>query len=191
MPVSLTPLARVTVDIDRKGRSYLSGLYGGKGAIQRLKRLGAEKEFFSRINKLSATIVANNARKIAPILSGALQRKIKPFASKRITQNNKPSQFIFGGLVVVDVRRRARRGEGTLIKEGKSAEIVGYGKRTSLGMYRSPSQTKSGEFIRQAGNPYLRTARTKSRPAIAGLWTREMRKWLEHNGIDTYGWNNA
>jgi hypothetical protein len=184
-------MPEVRVDLNRKGQTYLAGLYGSKGAIQKLRRLGAEREFFSRINKLSATIVANNARKIAPTLSGALQRKIKPFASKRITQNNKPSQFIFGGLVVVDVRRRARRGEGTLIKEGKSAEIVGYGKRTSLGMYRSPERSKSGQVIRQAGNPYLRTARTKSRPAIAGLWTREMRKWLEHNGIDTYGWNNA
>jgi hypothetical protein len=184
-------LPSVRVDTNRKGNSYLAGLYGSKGAIQKLKRLGAERTFFSKINKLSATIVANNARKIAPVMSGALQSKIKPFASKRITQNNKPSQFIFGGLVVVDVRRRARRGEGALIKEGKSAEIIGYGKRTSLGMYRSPERTKSGEFIRQAGNPYLRTARTRSRPAIAALWTREMRKWLAHNGIDTYSWDRA
>jgi hypothetical protein len=181
----------VRVDTNRKGYSYLAGLYGSKGAIQKLRRLGAEREFFSKTNKISATIVANNARKIAPVLSGALQRKVKPYASKRITHNNKPSQFIFGGLVVVDVRRRARRGEGTLIKEGKAAEIIGYGKRISLGMYRSPEKSATGEVIRQAGNPYLRTARNKSRPAIAAMWTREIRRWIEFNGIDTQRWDSA
>jgi hypothetical protein len=186
-----TAAPEIRVETSRKGQTYLAGLYGAKGAIAKLKRLGIEKKEFSRINKISATIVANNAKKIAPVLSGALQRNIKPYASKRITQNNNPPKFIFGGVVVVDVKRRARRGEGALIKEGKSAEIIGYGKRISFGMYRSPERTKSGEFFRQAGNPYLRKARINAQPAIAAMWTREMNKWLEHNGIDTNTWSNA
>lgn len=181
----------VGLGTNRKGQSYISGLYGSKGAIAKLRRLGAEQKEFQRINKISATIVANNARKLAPVLSGALQRNIKPFASKKITQNNKPAQFVFGGLVIVDVKRRARRGEGALIKEGKANEIIGYGKRISFGMYRSPERTANGQAYRQAGNPYLRTARNNARPAIARMWQREIQKWLDHNGIDTNTWRNS
>jgi len=181
----------VGLGTNRKGQSYITGLYGPKGAIQKLRRLGAEQKEFQRINKISATIVANNAKKLAPVLSGALQRNIKPFASKKITQNNKPAQFIFGGLVIVDVKRRARRGEGALIKEGKANEIIGYGKRISFGMYRSPERTANGQAIRQAGNPYLRTARNNARPAIARMWSREIQRWLDHNGIDSNTWSNG
>lgn len=183
--------AGVGLDFNKKGQSYITGLYGPKGAIQKLRRLGAEQKEFQRINKISATIVANNAKKIAPVLTGALQRNIKPFASKKITQNNKPAQFIFGGLVIVDVKRRARRGEGALIREGKANEIIGYGKRISFGMYRSPEKTANGEPFRQAGNPYLRTARNNARPAIARMWAREIQKWLDHNGIDVNTWRNS
>lgn len=181
----------VGLGVNRKGQSYITGLYGAKGAIQKLRRLGMEQKEFQRINKISATIVANNAKKIAPVLSGALQRNIKPYASKRVTSNNNPPKFIFGGLVVVDVKRRARRGEGALIREGKASEIIGYGKRISFGMYRSPEKTATGEPFRQAGNPYLRTARNRARPAIVAMWRREIQRWLDHNGIDTNTWRSS
>lgn len=180
----------VGLGVNRKGQSYLTGLYGSKGTIAKLRRLGMERKEFQRINKLSATIIANNAKKIAPYQSGALQRSIKPYASKRITQNNNPPRFVFGGLVVVDVKRRARRGEAALIRAGQSGEIIGYGKRISFGMYRSPEKTADGQFFRQQGNPYLRTARDKARPAIARLWNRETERWLKYNGIDVYMWRS-
>lgn len=181
----------VGLGINRKGQSYISGLYGPKGAVAKLKRLGMEKKQFSRFAKLSATIVANNAKKLAPVGSGALQRNIKPYASKRITQNNKPARSIYGGVVVVDVKRRARRGEAALIREGQAAEIIGYGKRISFGMYRSPEKTKSGLPIRLAPNPYLKNARVKARPAIAAMWKREIERWLEQNDIDVNTWRGA
>lgn len=181
----------VGLRVNRKGQSYISGLYGPKGTIAQLRRLGMEQKEFQRINKISATIVANNAKKLAPVMTGALQRNIKPFASKRISQNNQPSKFIFGGVVVVDVKRRARRGEGALIREGKAAEIIGYGKRISFGMYRSGEKTASGDFIRLAPNPYLRTARNNARPAIVRMWQREVQRWLDHNGIDKTTWEEA
>jgi hypothetical protein len=176
----------VGLGINRKGQSYITGLYGPQGAIAKLRRLGMERKEFQRINKLSATIISNNAKKIAPVLTGALQRNIKPYASKRITNNNNPPKYVFGGLVIVDVKRRARRGEGALIREGKAAEIVGYGKRISFGMYRAPAagDFREGRVIRQAGNPYLRTARKLSRPAIARLWNREVGRWLKQQDID-------
>lgn len=184
-------ISGVGLDFNRKGHSYITGLYGPKGAIQKLRRLGMEKKEFARINKISATIIANNAKKLAPVMTGALQRNIKPYASKRITSNNNPPQYIFGGLVVVDVKRRARRGEGALIREGKANEIIGYGKRISLGMYRSPQQTATGEPFRQAPNRYLPIARKNARPAIAKMWAREIDKWLNHNGIDVRNWRGA
>ena len=144
-----------------------------------------ERKEFSRINKISATIISNNAKKIAPVDTGQLVKNIKPYASKKITQNNEPAKFIFGGLVVVDVKRRARRGEKALIASGQSKEIIGYGKRVSFGDYNPESG------VRHRGNPYLRTARANGRPAIAKMWSREIGKWLEHNGIDVNMYGDA
>jgi hypothetical protein len=183
--------AGVGLGTNRKGQSYITGLYGPKGAIAKLRRLGMESKQFQRINKISATIVANNAKKLAPVLTGSLQRNIKGFASKRITPNNQPARSLYGGVVVVDVKRRAKRGEGALIKAGQSAEIIGYAKRISFGMYRSPDRAANGQAIRQAGNPYLRTARTKARPAIARMWSREIGRWLQKENINTRMWDNA
>lgn len=181
----------VSLATNRKGGIYIDGLYGSEGVIATLRRLGMETKEFQRINKLSATIVANNSRKLAPKLTGALSLSIKAYASKKISQNNQPAKHIYGGLVIADVSRRARRGERALIRRGESAEIVGYGKRISFGMYRSPERTVSGDAIRQAPNPYLRTARDKSRPAIVAMWNREVARWLNHNGIGKRHWEHA
>jgi hypothetical protein len=145
----------VGLGVNRKGQSYITGLYGAKGALAKLRRLGMERKEFQRINKLSGTIVANNAKKLAPVMTGALQRNIKSYASKRITANNQPARSIYGGVVVVDVRRRLVRGEKARIKAGLASEVVGYGKRISFGMYRAPvnGDFRGGQAIRQAPNP--------------------------------------
>lgn len=178
----------VQLATNRKGGLYIDGLYGSEGVIATLRRLGFEQKQFARINKISATIVANNSRKMAPVLTGSLQRSIKGYASKKISQNNQPAKYVFGGVVVVDAKRRARRGERALISRGESAEIVGYGKRISFGMYRSPQRTATGEPFRQQGNPYLRTARDKSRPAIVKMWNREVSRWLQSQNIGEDRW---
>jgi hypothetical protein len=182
------PYSGVSIATNRKGISYIDGLYGSEGVIATLKRLGFPQKEFGRINKIAATIVANNSRKRAPVLTGGLQRSIKAYASKKITQNNNPPKHLYGGVVVVDAKRRARRGERALINRGESAEIVGYGKRISFGMYRSPQKTSTGEPFRQQGNPYLRTARDKSRPAIVAMWNREITKWLQGQKIGEDRW---
>jgi hypothetical protein len=170
---------------NKAGQGVIYGLYGAKGAIKKLQRLGMEQKEFGRINKIAATIVANNAKKIAPVDSGALIKNIKPYSAKKITRNNEPAKFVFGGLVIVDVKRRARRGEKALIASGEAKEIIGYGKRVSFGDYNMESG------VRHRGNPYLRTARNMARPATAAMWSREIGKWLEHNGIDVRTWNRA
>lgn len=178
----------VSIATNRKGVAYIDGLYGSEGVIAGLRRLGMESKEFQRINKLSATIVANNSRKLAPKLTGALALSIKGYASKKLSQNNQPAKHIYGGVVIADVSRRARRGERALINRGESAEIVGYGKRISFGMYQSPEKTVSGNAIRQQPNPYLRTARNKSRPAIVAMWNRELTRWLNDQEIGSKEW---
>ena len=181
-----TPFSpNITIETNKAGRAYIAGLYGAKGAIKKLQRLGMEKKEFGRINKIAATIVANNARKIAPVDRGNLVKNIKPYAAKRVTMNNEPARFVFGGLVVVDVARRARRGERALIASGGAKEIIGYGKRVSFGDYNMETG------VRHRGNPYLRTARDMARPAIAKMWSREAGRWLAHNGIDVRSWRGA
>jgi hypothetical protein len=147
-----------------------------------------ESKQFQRINKISATIVANNSRKLAPKLTGALALSIKGYASKKISENNQPARHIYGGVVIAGVTRRARRGERALINRGEAAEIVGYGKRISFGMYRSPERSATNDVIRQAPNPYLRTARDKSRPAIVDMWNREISRWLRAQQIGESRW---
>ena len=86
MPASYSGVSEA---VNRKGQWYIDGLYGREGVINVLRKLGMENKEFQRINKISATIVANNSRKLAPRLTGALERSIKAYASKRISQNNK------------------------------------------------------------------------------------------------------
>ena len=181
----------VSEAISRKGVAYIDGLYGSEGVIATLRRLGMEQKEFQRINKISATIVANNARKLAPVETGVLRMNIKGYASKKVTQNNNPPKFIFGGVVVVTAQRRARRGERASIKAGTSNEIIGYAKRISFGMYRSPSKTKDGNFFRQQANPYLRNGRNSARPAIIAMWNRELSAWLNSQGIGKRHWEHA
>jgi len=175
----------IELGTNKAGSTYISGLYGKDGAIEKLKRLSIEKKEFGRINKIAATIIANNARRIAPRITGALANNIRPYAAKKITINNQPGKFVFGGLVVVDVKRRARRGERALIAAGQSKEIIGYGKRVSFGGYNKETG------VRTAPNPYLFLARKMARPAIARLWSREVGRWLEKNDIDVRQWDRA
>lgn len=157
----------VRVATNKSGSAYIAGLYGPKGVAQKLKSMGLERNEFQKWVKQAALIVATRATHLAPRESGKLALSIRGYAGKKITPNNAPSRFLFGGVIVAQPKGNS---------SGDS-----YGKSISFGRY----YPKTG--IRTKGNPYLRTARNDTRSAVVKMWNKEIQGWIEKNGFDTEG----
>jgi hypothetical protein len=157
----------VRIATNKSGNAYIAGLYGPKGVAQKLKAMGLERNEFQKWVKQAATIVAQRARFVAPVRSGKLSLSIKGFASKKVTPNNEPARFLFGGVIVAQPNVRGK--------------TVTYAKSVSFGRYYEDSG------IRTKGNPYLRTAREQTRQAVVKMWNKEIGRWIEKNGFETTG----
>lgn len=157
----------VRIATNKSGNAYIAGLYGKDGVAQKLKAMGLERNEFQKWVKQAAVIVAQRATHLAPVRSGKLALSIRGFAGKKITPNNEPARFLFGGVVIAQPNIRGK--EST------------YGKSVSFGRYYPASG------IRTKGNPYMRTARDQTRSAVAKMWNKEIGRWIERNGFDTTG----
>jgi hypothetical protein len=157
----------VRVATSKSGSVYIAGLYGKNGVAQKLKSMGLERNEFQKWVKQAALIVAQRATHLAPRDTGRLALSIRGFAGKKITPNNAPARFLFGGVIIAQPR------------------VVGsdstYGKAVSFGRY----YPESGK--RTKGNPYMRTARDQTRQAVVKMWNKEIGRWIERNGFDTTG----
>jgi hypothetical protein len=157
----------VRVATSKGGSTYIAGLYGPNGVAQKLKAMGLERNEFSSWVKKAAIIVAQRATHLAPRDSGRLALSLRGFAGKKITQNNAPARFLFGGVVIGQPRVPGY--ERT------------YAKKISLGKYNF----KTG--VRTPGNPYIRTARDQTRTAVVKMWNKEIGNWIAKYGFDTKG----
>lgn len=157
----------VRVATSKGGSTYIAGLYGPNGVAQKLKAMGLERNEFSSWVKKAAIIVAERATHMAPRDTGRLATSLRGFAGKKITQNNAPAKFIFGGVVIAQPRVK-----------GYSTT---YAKKISFGKYN----WKTG--VRTPGNPYMRNARNQTRSAVVKMWNKEIGRWIEKNGFDTTG----
>lgn len=180
----------VRIAHNKLGSAYIAGLYGPNGVANKLKRMGLERNKWQKWVKQAAQIVARRAAILAPKRTGNLSRNIGGFASKRVTSNNKPAQYVFGGVVVAQpsIRSVGRTVAKRTYKsfEGKqTTEKVSYGKAISFGRYY-PANFQRGA-IRTPGNPYLRRARDQTRYDVVKMWNREIRQWIESQDIKTEG----
>jgi len=157
----------VRVATNKAGSAYIAGLYGPKGVAQKLKAMGLERNEFQKWVKQAAIIVAQRATHLAPVRSGKLAMSIRGFAGKKITPNNAPARYLFGGVIIA--QPKVAGSDST------------YGKSVSFGRYYPASG------IRTKGNPYMRTARDQTRSAVVKMWNKEIGKWIERNGFETTG----
>ena len=168
----------VRIATNKSGNAYIAGLYGKDGVAQKLKAMGLERNEFQKWVKQAALIVAQRATHLAPRDTGRLALSIRGYAGKKITQNNNPARFLFGGVIIAsavdDLQRMKRR-------DDSKYEMISYAKHVSYGRYNKATNRRVG------GNPYIRTARNQTRQAVVKMWNKEIGKWIERNGFDTTG----
>jgi hypothetical protein len=177
----------VRVATNKSGNAYIAGLYGKNGVAQKLKAMGLERNEFQKWVKQGALIVAARAASIAPVQNGTLAESIRGYAGKKITPNNAPARYLFGGVVVAQPR-----------VPGKSttyAKAVSFGRfykqsndfRRLVTIITGNTRGVRMESIRTKGNPYIRTAREQTRPQVVKMWNMNISRWIEKNGFDATG----
>jgi hypothetical protein len=177
----------VRVATNKSGNAYIAGLYGKNGVAQKLKAMGLERNEFQKWVKQGALIVAARAASIAPVQNGTLAESIRGYAGKKITPNNAPARYLFGGVVVAQPR-----------VPGKSttyAKAVSFGRfykqsndfRRLVAIITGNTRGVRMESIRTKGNPYIRTAREQTRPQVVKMWNMNISRWIEKNGFDATG----
>lgn len=192
----------VRLATSKSGKAYIAGLYGKNGVAQKLRDMGLERNEFQKWVKQAALIVAQRATHLAPRDTGRLALSIRGYAGKKITQNNAPARYLFGGVVIasaIDQTQVAKR------RNDSTYEVMSYAKAISFGRYyersnlvRRIGSRLSGDTrgvrmktIRTKGNPYMRTAREQTRSAVVKMWNNETRRWIERNGFETQGFGGA
>jgi hypothetical protein len=161
----------VRVATSKSGSAYIAGLYGPNGVARKLKEMGLERNEFQKWVKQAALIVAQRATHLAPRQSGRLALSIRGYAGKKITPNNAPARYLFGGVVIAQPKQRGATDS--------------YGKSVSFGRYYPATG------VRTKSNPYIRTARDQTRSAVVRMWNKEIGRWIEKNGFDATGFGGA
>lgn len=181
----------VRIAKSKKGNAYIAGLYGKDGVAQKLKSMGLERNEFQKWVKQAALIVAQRATHLAPRQTGRLALSIRGYAGKKITPNNAPARYLFGGVIIAGPRE-----PGQTDSYGKVVSFGRYYARS--GLIRRIGATLSGDTrgvrmrnIRTQGNPYMKNAREQTRSAVVRMWNRETMSWIERNGFDTTGFGGA
>jgi len=182
----------VRIATNKAGNAYIAGLYGKDGVARKLQKMGLERNEFQKWVKQAAIIVARRATYLAPVQSGRLAESIRGYAGKKITQNNAPARFLFGGVVIAQPKVA-----GQANTYGKSVSFGRYYKNISDSTVNSLSRRKSLTTFsnletktmngRTKGNPYIRKARDQTRAAVVKMWNKEIGRWIERNGFETTG----
>ena len=177
----------VRIATSKDGNAYIAGLYGKDGVAQKLKAMGMERNEFQKWVKQAALIVAARAASIAPVQTGKLAESIRGYAGKKVTRNNAPARYLFGGVIVAQPKV-----PGKNTTYAKAVSFGRYYKQSNdfrrLGaIIRGNTRGVRMDAIRTKGNPYIRTARDQTRPAVVKMWNMEISRWIEKNGFETTG----
>jgi hypothetical protein len=182
----------VRIATNKSGNAYIAGLYGKDGVSQKLKAMGMERKEFLRYVKQAAIITAQRATHLAPKESGKLALSIRGFAGKKITPNNQPAKYLYGGVVVAQPNVPGKSTTyaksvsfGRYYKSIAESTLARIGERKSLSVFSNlETRTMSG---RTKGNPYIRTARDQTRQAVVKMYNKEIGQWIRKNGFETTG----
>jgi hypothetical protein len=174
---------------DTKGRTYVKGLNETR---KKMIEMGMDRNEFQKYIKDAAIVVAREAARTAPSISGNLGSSIRGFASKKVTKTIKASGLagFFGGTVQV-----SRQVYGGVIEGGTPSRIqyarrVSYGSYTVAGEPARSNNSKRGyatrvwkETRRGPDNPYMVRAREKMKPVMVQMLNGRLAEWIRKKGF--------
>jgi hypothetical protein len=159
-----------------KAKGYVQ-LTGVRETRRFMLHMARDYKTYNSWMKRGAQIVAAESRRLAPIKSGQLARKIEGKSSARVLNKYGDKRTLIGGVVVT----------GT--PYGKS---VSFGRYYPFGRY-TIRRSKTGpafegirfESIRSGNkNTYLKRAREASKPHVVNLWNSLLKRYIEVNGYE-------
>lgn len=175
---------------DTKGRTYVKGLNETR---KKFLEMGGDRNLFEKWVKQAAQIVANEAKRSAPRMTGKLANSVKGYASKTVNIRNSSSgeidrRMVFGGVITAGSgRTRNVKGGGTTVTG------VQYARATSLGMFHvAGERSVAGDrvwrtTVRGRGNPYMVKAREKKKPLMVQLLNYQLAQYIRKKGFKTNG----
>lgn len=168
---------------DSKGRTYVKGV---EETRKKMLAMGVERNLYEKWVKESALMVANEATKIAPRVTGSLAISIRGFASKRWVQTSKTTRslekrYAFGGVITA----------GSPLRVQYSRQIS-YGMRHVAGEFAKTNNFGSTrriwrKTVQGRGNPYMVKAREAKKADMVELLNRKMKYWIKQKGFETNG----
>jgi hypothetical protein len=163
-----------TPKLQAKGYVMVTGV---KEVRRFMLHMARDYRTYNKWMKMGAQIVAGEGRRLAPIESGQLARKIEGKASARVTNKYGSKSTMIGGVVVANT------------PYGKS---VSFGRYYPWGPYvirRSKTGPpfrgfRSYGFRSDNKNTYLKRAREASKPNVVALWNVLLRRYIQVNGYE-------
>jgi hypothetical protein len=179
---------------DTKGRTYVKGLNETR---KKMVAMGMDRNEFQKYIKNAAIMVAREASRTAPSITGQLATSVRGWASKKYTKKVSAGGLrgLLGGTVTL-----SKMAYGGVVTAGTPARVQ-YARRVSLGSYQVAGRrqvadngsqrgyasrvwrtTKRGE-----GNPYMIRAREKMKPRMVQMLEKDLATWMRKKGFRTNG----
>jgi hypothetical protein len=176
---------------DTKGRTYVKGM---EETRKKMVAMGMDRNEFQKYIKDAAILIAGQASRTAPSLTGNMAASIRGYASKKLTKTVSRGGLLglLGGTVQV-----SRQVYGGLFTAGTPSRVqyarrVSYGSYTVAGERAKENRSQRGyatrvwkETRRSPGNAYMVQAREKMKPAVVQLLNRRLAEWIKKKGFRT------
>lgn len=176
---------------DTKGRTYVKGLNETR---KKMVAMGMDRNEFQKYIKDAAIVIAREAARTAPSLSGNMASSVRGLASKKLTKTVSSGGLagLLGGTTTV-----SRQVYGGVFTAGTPSRVqyarrVSYGSYTVAGEQAKQNKSQRGyatrvwkQTRRGPGNPYMVRAREKMKPAVVQMLNGRLAKWIREKGFRT------
>jgi hypothetical protein len=178
---------------DTKGRTYVKGLNETR---QKMVAMGMDRNEFQKYIKDAAIVVAKQASRTAPTVTGNLATSVRGWASKKYTKTISAGgvRGLLGGTVTA-----SKMAYGGVVTAGSPARVqyarkVSYGSYTVAGRQALQNNSKRGyatrtwrQTKRGQANAYMVQAREKMKPVMVQMLNGRLKKWIREKGFRTNG----
>jgi hypothetical protein len=176
---------------DTKGRTYVKGLNETR---KKMVQMGMDRNEFQKYIKDAAIVIARQAARTAPTLTGSMASSIRGYASKKLTKT-----VSLGGLagLMGGTTKVSRQAYGGVFTAGTPSRVP-YARRVSYGSYtvagkaavqhnsdRGYARRVWKQTRRGPGNAYMVQAREKMKPVVVQMLNGRLAEWIRKKGFRT------